>query len=415
MISLKIKDCNSDRKKTFIIISGRSSNHIEELSDCLSQIDSIANRFAPDFRILRINIFVDSKNISEYNNIKNDSIRIITNYSNTHIDLIDIPKSFIAQPPVNHKKICIEFTALILPSSEYNYKFFNKGEGSYYKLLIGTDEEIYGSVSDISTENINIYNHSSKCFNFIKDVLETNNLNFRNIIRQWAYIGNLNDNNFFENSEIENYQMFNLSRVKYYKNIRWEFGFPSATGIGANIDGCSLEFIATNEIIDKFIIPLHNPRQLDAHRYSEKFQVIDSSIINSAIPQKTENTPKFERGKVVISKDFMDIYISGTAAILGEDSIAGDIVVQTKTTLENIERLSSKENLYEHGIKVFNNLPQFSSVRAYIKFAKDEETVEKMCRKFFGNIPILFIIADVCRKELLIEIEAFISCRIQVD
>jgi enamine deaminase RidA (YjgF/YER057c/UK114 family) len=159
---------------------------------------------------------------------------------------------------------------------------------------------------------------------------------------------------------------------------------------------------------------LHNPRQLDAHSYSEKYQVTADSVNETANPAKTENTPKFERGKAVITSNNMDIYISGTAAIIGEDSIVGDIIEQTKTTLDNIARLSSKENLYEHGIEILNDLPQFSSVRAYIKNVNDIEKVEEMCRKFFGDIPILFVIADVCRKELLVEIEAFMSCGIIV-
>jgi enamine deaminase RidA (YjgF/YER057c/UK114 family) len=406
MIRINIKKNNNDFQKTFIIIPEICSNHIEELSDCLNQVDKISKEYLPNFRILKMNIFVDAQNITEFNDIKESFNHLISNIN-------EYPKLYIAQPPANQKKIAIEISAIILPVSEYSYEFFNKGYGSFYKLKMGNDIEIYGSIYDNDSTKTNVYLQSSNCFKFVQDVLEINNLDFKNIVRQWAYIGNLNDFNILDNSEMENYQMFNLARTEYYKNCNWENGYPSATAIGANIDGCSIEFIATNEIQDKLIIPLHNPRQFDAHKYSEKFQSIVSTKIESNIPTKMKNTPKFERGKVVITNDSMDIYISGTAAIIGEDSIANDIQQQTKITLDNIAQLSSKSNLYEHGIDIESELPQFSSVRAYIKHSKDVGTVEEMCRNFFGDIPILCVIADVCRKELLVEIEAVMSCEIK--
>lgn len=48
------------------------------------------------------------------------------------------------------------------------------------------------------------------------------------------------------------------------------------------------------------------------------------------------------------------IYISGTAAIRGEESIVtGDVLVQTEITLENIQHLIG----LEEGEKNFRNIP----------------------------------------------------------
>ncbi|OFY96500.1 MAG: hypothetical protein A2309_08145 [Bacteroidetes bacterium RIFOXYB2_FULL_35_7] len=170
---------------------------------------------------------------------------------------------------------------------------------------------------------------------------------------------------------------------------------------------------------------MHNPKQSDAHRYTGKNfnNLLNPALIRGNFRDKSKSfnindesdTPKFERGKIVITGETLDLYVSGTAAIIGEVSVSGDIREQTKTTLDNITKLCSKENLEEHGLFIEGDLPLFSGVRAYIKYPQDIPVVEKMCRKKFGDVPILCVIADVCREELLVEIEAFLNCNIDIQ
>ena len=72
------------------------------------------------------------------------------------------------------------------------------------------------------------------------------------------------------------------------------------------------------------------------------------------LPQKT--TPKFERAKAVWKEDHGFVYVSGTAAIRGEQSLEGvGIEQQTLTTLENIEYLVSRDNLNRSDIPATEN------------------------------------------------------------
>ena len=53
------------------------------------------------------------------------------------------------------------------------------------------------------------------------------------------------------------------------------------------------------------------------------------------------------------------------------------------------------------------NLPvEYSVVRVYIKNLADFPVVKEICAQFYGDVPILYIEADICRDDLLVEIEA---------
>ena len=86
------------------------------------------------------------------------------------------------------------------------------------------------------------------------------------------------------------------------------------------------------------------------------------------------------------------LFVSGTAAILGEESVAlGDAAAQTETTIQNIAALTRGARL--------------TYLRAYVKRATDMPAVRRVCEAAYGPIPALYVQADVCRDELLVELE----------
>jgi hypothetical protein len=124
-----------------------------------------------------------------------------------------------------------------------------------------------------------------------------------------------------------------------------------------------------------------------------------------------KTTPKFERGKIVITDKNIDIYISGTAAILGEKTIdKSDISSQTQTTISNILKLISQENIRkcvpkEYHSRLSYNVAQLSYLRAYVKKERDIPRVQNICKQYFHDTPSVFLSADICRDDLLVEIE----------
>ena len=136
--------------------------------------------------------------------------------------------------------------------------------------------------------------------------------------------------------------------------------------------------------------------QRAAHVYSDE-------VLISHRPDTEKGTPKFERGKSLSDHQQEVIYISGTAAIRGEESmVTGDVLWQTEITLENIQHLigleEGKEKLPEHSGKL-------ELLRVYLKNEKDAQIVKEDMDKLCPGVPVAYLYADVCREELLVEIE----------
>lgn len=109
----------------------------------------------------------------------------------------------------------------------------------------------------------------------------------------------------------------------------------AATGIGTQYGGVQIDFNAVKGNID--IVPLDNDWQRAAHDYSD-------DVLISHRTDTEKETPKFERGKLLTDQSLEMIYISGTAAIRGEESIMdGNVLSQTEITLENIQHLIGLE------------------------------------------------------------------------
>ena len=172
-----------------------------------------------------------------------------------------------------------------------------------------------------------------------------------------------------------------------------------------NTGGVVIEFIAVSPHKDITILPLSNPRQVDAHEYSEKVLVGDS-LENST--QKA--SPKFERAKLVFSPHGSLIFISGTAAILGQSTSKNNNVEnQTQTTIDNILALVSRENIKNSGFRENITVSSPSFIRVYVKEESKISVVKNICEDHFGQIPSLYLVSDICREDLLVEIEGVLD------
>ena len=214
----------------------------------------------------------------------------------------------------------------------------------------------------------------------IEKVLQKEKFPVNSIIRQWNYIEQITD---FD-GENQHYQSFNNSRADFYGKTDWPKGYPAATGIGTNLGGILIDFDAVVLASEKALItPINNCLQVAAHAYSER-------VLENAFSQK--KTPKFERAKSLTIDKRRSIYISGTAAIRGEESLKGvGLGEQLRITMENIKELTGEAKLL--------------LLRVYLKNENDYKEARNLLHAAHPDIPISYMQADVCRDELLIEIE----------
>ena len=78
---------------------------------------------------------------------------------------------------------------------------------------------------------------------------------------------------------------------------------------------------------------------------------------------------------------------------------------QTRTTVGNIAALAGKENLARAGLPPSPDGDVLSYLRAYVKRTADIPRVRRICERAFGPVPALYVRADICRPELLVELE----------
>ena len=249
---------------------------------------------------------------------------------------------------------------------------------------------LMGHVGDTITQA------SERAFELASAILKLEGLSIRNIIRQWNYIEKIAYVDEAQDTP-QNYQDFNDVRARFYDQVRFDHGYPAATGIGQDTGGVIISLIALSDSPMITLKPIANPGQIDAHRYSEM-------VLKGNSAQKC--TPKFERAKLVTIGSRNYIYVSGTASILGEKTVhEGDVEKQTLTTIENIKRLFSKENQEKLGLNFDMEEIQFSHLRVYVKYKEDIPAVEKVCEAELNSKSSLYLVSDVCRENLLVEIE----------
>ncbi|MEG1648460.1 MAG: RidA family protein [Rikenellaceae bacterium] len=231
-----------------------------------------------------------------------------------------------------------------------------------------------------------------KVFLKVDAILKSEDCKVENIVRQWNYIENITLMDCGE----QNYQLFNNARSLFYEKGDWSIvGYPAATGIGTAVGGIVLDF---NAIVasDISLVKLDNELQIAAHDYSDK-------VLLGSTQKLT--TPKFERGKAVCDSRSVLVYISGTAAIRGEKSLKDQAAdAQIKATMENINFLIGVDNLSKSGVKS-GDMVHYSSLRVYVKHESDYAAIKSYMDQNFGNVSIIYLHSDVCRDELLVEVE----------
>jgi len=299
--------------------------------------------------------------------------------------------SYIAQMPENEHTLIAEVGYLAEGISTLAVCYHKIPAGRY--LTTETDDFsailIEGMMSDQLRKPI--AEQSFDILNKIQKILKTVSMPVENIIRQWNYIGHITS---VENNS-QNYQEFNNERALFYASTNWKDGFPAATGISMDIHAVIVSLIAVQFHNNTRILPVDNSLQLAAYRYSK-------TLLGKS---EKKQTPKFERAKLIITGQSACCFISGTAAILGEQSLTNvNVKTQTSQTIALIRHLISTENLKENGINFSCEL-KIVHLRIYVKETADFEAVCQVVEAEFSGISLMYVCAGVCREELLVEIE----------
>lgn len=348
-----------------------------QLQNCLQQL----GKFNSGKKIFKLNFFVDTDSEQAYRELV---VHIQQQVSSVFSE--DIILNFIAQPPLTCR-IIVE--AFFYDTTRWEARFIQHENDSAMLFQQGEIEFLIGNVQANLKKGCR--QNAELVFDKLGEMLRTVNFPVNSIIRQWNYVEGI----LGFDSDQQHYQEFNNVRSEFYNDHFSATGFPAATGIGMNRGGVIVEFVAVKSNLAKSV-PVDNPKQIAAHAYSEKVLVGEECILKS--------TPKFERARYFELQDKKMIFISGTASIVGERTIAvGDPVEQTEVTINNINQLYSEEILRRISNKKLQ--PKYGHARVYVKNRKDFAAIKRSFKKHYGNLPVVYILADICRNDLLVEIE----------
>lgn len=209
------------------------------------------------------------------------------------------------------------------------------------------------------------------------------------LCRVWNFIPDINGSG---PSGLERYRAFSRARsLEFERNFGPDFWrrLPAASALGSDTDDLVVRFVAASRA------PVHteNPRQTPAYRYPPSFG---------------PRPPSFSRATLVPSDGTADVFVSGTSAVVGSESVApNNTREQLECTLENMRAISRECGLGPDLARGRAALRQFS---VYLRLPEEQPWVLPALEgRLFGPGDLVNVAkADICRSELNIEIEATI-------
>ena len=198
------------------------------------------------------------------------------------------------------------------------------------------------------------------------------NMTFDNVIRTWLYMDRI----------LDWYDEFNVVRTAFFeKHGVLEGIVPASTGIGvANSANAAM-------VADVLAI---EPKTPDVH-----IEMVDSPLQGAA----WEYGSSFSRGVEVVVPDCRRLYIYGTASITPDGATAhvGDVEKQIALTMEVVAAI-----LEGRGMEWADT----NRAIAYFKDIKNAPLYHDYCQKHgLPHFPVSLAHADICRDDLLFEIE----------
>ena len=362
------------------------SNH----NDFNSNISSLLYQIPEKEKVVSLTFFATTSN-SNYRSELSLIKKKLSSTFGVHIPLV----SYVAQSLASSEKMAVEAHYFPFDGLSRATIFKQLDEVRYAVFEWKNSKILLTEGVRANLEHESVSRQGEEIFQKIEAILSAESMSIHEIVRQWNYIGKITE----INNNIQNYQAFNDARAHFYEKDDWKnIGYPAATGIGTELSSVMVSLIAVSANSDIQILPIDNPLQTAAYEYSQSVLIGEDC--------RCKENPKFERAKLVQNGSGLVCFISGTAAIQGEESICNfDISLQTRQTIETIRFLISPENLRQQGIDKTNSL-ELVSLRVYIKKKAHFERTKKEIEYVWPNVPVIYLQADICRRELLVEVEA---------
>jgi chorismate lyase/3-hydroxybenzoate synthase len=200
------------------------------------------------------------------------------------------------------------------------------------------------------------------------------------LIRIWNHLHAINEGE----GDLERYRQFCIGRSRGLGGMKHE-QLPAGTAVGRRDRAGLLQvcWLAGRQPGR----PVGNPRQIHAYEYPRQYG---------------PTPPSFSRAMLLPNGELI---VSGTASIVGHESLhGGNLEAQIDETLTNLRELCrAGDRMVARDPRVDRD-DATVAVKVYLR-CRDTAPVDRILSGLRGTKSLLMLEADICRKELLVEIE----------
>jgi chorismate lyase / 3-hydroxybenzoate synthase len=238
-------------------------------------------------------------------------------------------------------------------------------------------EEPIGTRLDVVTYNL-----------YLRLLVQARALGFMHLLRVWNYIPHINR----ESDGQERYQQFCVGRHRALAESLSDFprSLPAATAVGTRSGPLNLYFLAAKQPGTH----IENPRQVHAYEYPTSYG---------------PSSPSFARATLQSSSTASHLLISGTASVVGHRSVhIGEPYKQIVEIIHNLKALIGHTERLHRGTRgQWNRGVVF---KIYIRQPEHFATIRYIFQEHLpSNAQVLYLQGEMCRSELLAEVEGVLS------
>ena len=207
---------------------------------------------------------------------------------------------------------------------------------------------------------------------------------YGHLLRVWNYVPHINA----DDAGLERYARFNLGRHEAFSAKGRIIGTdtPAASALGSRGTQLTVYFLAAKQPGQL----VENPRQTSAFNYPAQYG---------------PRSPTFARAMLMQSAGEPQLFVSGTSSIVGHATVhAGNAPAQAQETVANL--LTVIAQAQRAGFDA-SSAQAHLLLKAYLRRPADLAMARGCLTKAFGAATtIAYLQADVCRADLLLEVEA---------
>ena len=199
------------------------------------------------------------------------------------------------------------------------------------------------------------------------------------LLRFWNYVPAINRGD----GDDEVYKRFCTGRLRAFREMAVsEAQFPAASAVGCSGDRLTVQVLAGAHAGEHH----GNHNQMDAFAYPRQYGI---------------SSPSFARATSVTAGSSRLLFVSGTASIVGHATrYPHQLDGQVQVTVDNMM------SLLEQTGKAVDELV---SMRVYLRNPADRDAVDAVLSRTFSRCQKIYVQAEICRADLLLEVECF--CR----